>query len=243
MGEVFGVNGARFKDRDEAARTLAVVLAVYRGRRPLVLGIPRGGVRMADLLARELGGDLDVVLVRKLRAPGHPELAIGSVTEQGKVFLNEGWENFAPESYMKSEVGEAAELLRRRRQAYTPQRPPIPPTGRVTIVVDDGIATGATMIAALRSLKESGAARVVAAAAVAPSETLGALRKEADDVVCLATPDPFYAVSLYFENFSEVSDEEVLEILRRSPLGPAGEKPSIPLFHGNFGLHRTRHNP
>jgi putative phosphoribosyl transferase len=228
-----GASDAPFQDRREAAQELARALEPYRGRYPLVLGIPRGGVVMADVLARELGGDLDVALVRKLRAPDHAELAIGSVTEQGLVVLNQGWERLASEPYVRAEIEEALELLRKRREACTPHRAPIPPAGRVTIVVDDGIATGATMLAAVRSLKASGAARIVAAAAVAPPQSMNALRREADDVVVLRTPDPFGAVSLYFRDFSEVTDEEATALL--------GD--SLPLYHGNFGIHPPRSPP
>ena len=226
----------RFKDRQEAARLLVQALDRCRGRHPLVLGIPRGGVVLADILARELEGDLDVALVRKLGAPGAPEFAIGSVTEHGLLILNEGWEDVASESYLQAEIEEALGLLRRRREAYTPDRAPIPPAGRVTIVVDDGIATGATMLAAVRSLKESGAERVIVAAAVAPPRTVVALRREVDDVVILRSPEPFYAVSLYFSDFSEVSDEEVARILDPRPQ-------AVPLHHGNFGLHPPRRPP
>jgi putative phosphoribosyl transferase len=209
------------KDRSKAAERLAKDLVHYRGQRPLVLGIPRGGVVMADVLARQLEGDLDIVLVRKLRAPGRTELAIGSITEQGTILLNEGMEGFATEDYIRTEAQEALALMRRRRADYTPGEPPANPAGRLIIVVDDGIATGATMIAALRSLRESGAARIIAAAAVAPPETAQLLRHEADEVHCLATPTPFYAVSVYFENFSEVTDEEVIDLLRRHSHKPA----------------------
>ena len=238
------LNASRFEDRRAAGRRLARALEPYRGRRPLVLGIPRGGVVVAEVVARELEGDLDVALVRKLRAPGQSELAIGAVTEQGLIFLHESADRFATDSYLQEEIEQTLELLRQRRGAYTPHRSPISPAGRVTIVVDDGIATGATMGAALRSVKQSGAERVVAAAAVAPPPTVQALRREADDVVCLRTPDPFQAVSLYFEDFSEVTDDEVMRLLAGLSKRPEGEQDrSIPLYHGNFGLHPPRTSP
>lgn len=222
-------SGVRFKDRQEAARLLAPALERYRGRRPLVLGIPRGGMVLADLLARRLEGDLDGALVRKIGAPGAPEFAIGSVTEHGLIILNQRWEEIASEAYLQEQIEEALLLLRRRREAITPHRPSIPPIGRVAIVVDDGIATGATMLAAVRSLKEAGAERVIAAAAVAPPHILDALRREVDEAICLRTPQPFHAVSLYFEDFSEVSDEEVARLF---------DRPDTPsLLHGNFGFH------
>jgi len=230
------VDAVRFKDRAEAARQLSKALERFRGRRPLVLGIPRGGVVLADVLARRLDGDLDVALVRKLGAPGAPEFAIGSVTEQGLVILNQGWDEMATESVLHAEIEEALDLLRRRRAAITPYRPPILPAGRLAIVVDDGIATGATMLAAVRSLKDSGAERIVAAAAVAAPRAVEALSREVDEIVCLQTPEPFYAVSLYFEDFSEVPDEEVARLLADRP-------EAVPLHHGNFGLHPRRREP
>jgi predicted phosphoribosyltransferase len=177
---------------------------------------------MAEVLARELDGDLDIVLVRKLRAPGRSEVAIGSITEQGIILMNEGTDGGAPEDYVRYEAQEALELLERRRALYTPHEPPADPAGRVTIVVDDGIATGATMTAALRSLRESGATKIIAAAAVAPPKIVRSLRREADEVHCLARPEAFYAVSLHFEEFPEVTDEEVTDLLRQRSHKPAG---------------------
>jgi len=212
---------ALFRDREEATEQLARHLARHRGKHPLVLGIPRGGVVLADILADRLEGDLDILLVRKLRAPDHPELAIGSITERGQVTLNEQTAGIATRSYLQEEAWEAFDLMRRRREFYTPDRPPVDPKGRLVIVVDDGIATGATMIAALRSLRDSQAERIIAAAAVAPAMTVQELRREADDVLCLARPDPFHAVSHYFEDFREVTDEEVSDLLRRHSPHPS----------------------
>ncbi len=238
---LFGRHGEdiRFRNRGEAAVQLAAALAPLRAARPLVLGIPRGGVVMADVLARDLGGDLDVVLVRKLRAPGRPELAVGAITEGGLVLLREHWELVATPEYLQGEADEALTLLRRRRNLYTPGKSPVSPRDRVAIVVDDGIATGATMSAALRALREVGAGRIIAAAAVAPREAVAELRREADEVVCLGMPDPFDAVSQFFDDFSEVTDEDVAAILRRARHdreSGAGQIP--PLHHGNFGRDR-----
>lgn len=223
-------NDPRFKDRREAAQQLARALGSVRGFRPLVLAIPRGGVVLGDVLAEALDGDLEVALVRKLRAPHAPELAVGAVTESARVVLNEGWEHLASESYLRAEIEDALDVLRRRRERYTPGRSPISPAGRLAVVVDDGVATGATMVAALRALKDSRAERVVAAAAVAPPETVDLLRREADEVVVLRTPQPFYAVSLYFEDFSEVSDEDVVKLLARAApvAGHSGLQPPRP---------------
>ncbi len=190
---------------------------------------------LADVIARELGADLDVLLVRKLRAPGRPELAIGAVTEQGLVLVNEGWDSL-PESYLRSEAEAAHEVLRNRRAAYTPQRAPVPPAGRTAIVVDDGIATGSTMSAAIRSLRDSGARRIVVAAAVAAPETVRELRSEADEVLYLAAPENFFAVSQFYEEFPEVPEEDVVDLLGRwSAPSRGGLEGSPPLLHGDFG--------
>jgi len=160
-----------FRDRAHAARLLAARLGAYRGKNALILGIPRGGVIMAALIAEELNGELDVALVTKLRAPGNPELAIGAVAETGEVFIDT--RSFLggaiPDEYRKAEVERGMQLLCGRRAAYTPARPPIDPAGRQAIVVDDGIATGSTMIVALKALGARKASRRVAAAPVAPA--------------------------------------------------------------------------
>lgn len=215
--EIDSPDVGRFKDRRDAGTQLAWALKPFRGRRPLVFGIPRGGVVLADAVARELGGELDVALVRKLRAPDRSELAIGSVAENGLIFLNDGWENITANDYLKSEAADALSHLRERRRLYTPHLPPFSAAGRVAIVVDDGVATGATLTAALKALHGSGARLVVAAVAVAPRDSVRSLRNEADEVVALAMPEPFYAVSPFFQDFTEVTDDEVVDLLRKAP--------------------------
>lgn len=206
----------RFHNREHAARLLAEKLAGYRGQHSLVLGIPRGAVPMARVIAEALNGDLDVVLVHKLGAPGNPELAIGSVDESGHVFLHEyAWDLDVDEKYIEREKQAQLKTLHHRRAQYTPVRPPLNPTGRIVIVVDDGIATGASMIAALRAVRAKQPAKLIAAVAVAPLETAARIREEADEVVCLDTPYDFMAVGQYFEDFSQVSDEQAIAILRR----------------------------
>jgi len=203
-----------FKNREHAARLLARKLAKYRGQKPLILGIPRGALPMVTIIADSLGGELDVVLVHKLSAPGQPELAIGSVDETGRVYLTEY--GFGIDAgYVEMEKKAHLETLRERRARYTPFRLPLDPLGRIAIVVDDGIATGATMIAALRAVRESRPAKLIAAVAVAPALTARRLAKEADEVVCLMTPVDFLAVGQFFQEFSQVSDEDVIAILQQ----------------------------
>jgi predicted phosphoribosyltransferase len=142
-----------FKNRNEAAKILAERLAHYKGLNPLVLAIPRGAVPMGKIIADSLGGDLDVVLVRKLGAPFQPELAIGSVDETGRIYLDPRSRTLATDTYIASEKEAQLKILRERRALYSPAHPPIYPAGRIVIVVDNGVATGATMIAALRAVR------------------------------------------------------------------------------------------
>jgi putative phosphoribosyl transferase len=211
-----------FKNRTEAARQLARKLAPYRAQHPLVLGVPRGAVPMAALIAEALEGDLDVVLVHKLRAPWQPELAIGAVDELGQVHLSDyAQELGVTDEYLESEAKDQVATLKRRRQEYTPIHPPIDPGGRVVIVVDDGIATGASMLAAIRAIRAKSPQRLIVAAAVAPPDTVRRLATEADDVVVLETPTVFRAIGEFFEDFGQVSDEDVIEALRhRRPSPP-----------------------
>ena len=211
------LNDRIFSDRIEAAHRLVRVLAKFRGRRPLIAAIPRGAVLMGEILARELEGDLDVVLVRKLPAPYNPEFAIGSVAESGWTYVA----SYAEEAggtadYIDREKTFQLGVIRKRRSRYTPLRPSIDPAGRLVIVVDDGLATGATMIAALHSLRSQKPAWLVCAVPVASSETLEQVRPYADEVVCLETPESFHAVGEFYSNFPQVADGEVEAILTRA---------------------------
>jgi predicted phosphoribosyltransferase len=209
-----------FRDRAQVARLLAERLQPYRGAGTVVAGMPRGGVPMARIIADALGADVDVVLVRKLGAPGNPELAVGAVDEHGHVFVADHAAAVGvTDAYLAAETARQLAVLREQRRRYTPSRPPLDPRGRTVIVVDDGIATGATMITAVRALREHDPARVVVAAGVAPPDTVERLAAEADDVVCLATPWPFDAVGRFYQNFSQVTDEEVVRALQ--PKQPA----------------------
>ena len=202
----------RFANREEAARLLAGRLTGERGETPLVLGVPRGAVPMARIIADTLGGELDVVLVRKLRAPEQPELAIGAVDEAGTVLKGRYFE-IASEEYLRGEIRTQQEILRKRRELYTRVHPAIDPLGRTVIIVDDGVATGSAMRAAIASMGARKPRRLVVAIGVAPPQTLERIRSEADEVVCLHSPADFYAVGQFFEDFSEVTDEMVVAAL------------------------------
>jgi predicted phosphoribosyltransferase len=211
----------RFRNRHEAAVLLAGRLEHYRGQHPLVLGIPRGGVPMAATIARAIGGDLDVVLVHKLRAPYQPELAIGAIDESGRVYLAPFARHLGvSDQELEAEKEAELTLLRRRRVSYAASRPPIDPAGRVVILVDEGLATGSTAIAAVRAVRAQGAARIIVAIGVAPPETLSMLERAADEVVCLHSPAVFGAVGAFFDDFSEVTDDEVIACLKPDTRSP-----------------------
>jgi predicted phosphoribosyltransferase len=207
----------QFEDRIHAGRLLAMALASYRGKNPLVLSIPRGGVPLGRVIADALGGELDVVLVHKLGAPANPEVAIGSISEDGQVTLGVyARELEVAEEYLEAEIAAQTDLLRQRRELYTPVKAPSDPAGRTVIVVDDGLATGLTMIAALKAVRARKPARLVAAVPVSPPETLDKVRALADDAVCLLVPRDLDAVSRFYGDFSAVTDEEVVDLLRTS---------------------------
>ncbi|HET9734090.1 MAG TPA: phosphoribosyltransferase family protein [Burkholderiales bacterium] len=204
----------RFRDRTDAATQLAAALAGFRGKNPLVLAIPRGAVPMGKVLAEKLQGELDIVLVRKLRAPGSPEFAVGAVDESGWAYIaHYAGEVGADEAYLREEKARQMETLRKRRAEYTPHRAAHDAAGRIAIVVDDGLATGATMIAALHAVRARKPARLVCAVPVAAPESLEKVRPYADEVVCLAAPEEFHAVSQFYSAFPQVEDEEVMRLL------------------------------
>jgi putative phosphoribosyl transferase len=199
-----------FADRRDAGRQLAAALAA--------LALPRGGVPVAVEVARALRAPLDLLLVRKLGAPGHPEYGIGALVDGSdpQLVLNEEAMRLIapPPEYIEQEKQRQLAELERRRTAYFGDRQPLSATGRTVVLVDDGIATGGTVRVALRALRSSGAAEVVLAVPVAPGDTLEALRDEADRVVCLATPAPFLAVGNHYADFAQTTDAEVIELLR-----------------------------
>ena len=191
-----------YTSRDEAARKLAERLRSYKGRNPLILAIPRGAVPMGRVIADELAGELDIVLVRKLGAPGNPELAIGAIDETGWVYLAGFARSVgADDAYIEETKQAQLRLLQSRRSLYTPAREPIDPAGRVAIVIDDGLATGATMIAALHAVRAKRPARLVCAVPVAPLECVERIRPYADEVISLQTPQDFYAVGQFYRDF------------------------------------------
>lgn len=204
-----------FADRIEAAERLADALRHYRDRDALVLAIPRGAVPMGVVLARRLHAQLDLVLVRKLRAPGAPEYAVGAIDEAG-------WAYIAPHAraagatpdYLEQEKRTRLAELRHRRDLYSPGRTAVDADGRIAIVVDDGLATGATMLAALHAVRARHPARLVCAVPVASPSSLALVRPHADEVVCLQAPADFAAVGQFYRSFPQVEDEEVTALLR-----------------------------
>jgi len=223
-----------YRDRRDAGRALAGLLERYRGRDDVVvLALPRGGVPVAHEVAAALSAPLDVFVVRKLGVPDHEELAMGAIAAGGAVVVNEdvmrGLRLGRDE--LRRVAEQEARELRRRERAYREGRPPPDPAGRTVILVDDGLATGSSMLAAVHALRRLGPARIVVAVPAAPESTCRQLRSVADDVVCATTPSPFLAVGQAYEDFTQTSDDEVRQLLRAAaarrtrgagaPRGPA----------------------
>jgi len=211
----FVPSAVRFKDRHDAGRQLAALLEPFREERPIVVGIPRGGVPVAAEVARALGAPLDVAVVRKIGAPQNPEYAIGALAEGGVHVLSSGavravgLSEAELQGLLAQVEGELSERLRRYRGVHTPTEL----TGRTVILVDDGLATGRSALAAVRSLRKRGAARVILAVPVAAPESAHALGDETDEIVCVEMPEDLWAVGFWYEDFRPTSDEEVAALL------------------------------
>ena len=217
MGKVRIISNSSepFADREEAGRLLAAELSGYRGQKAVVLGIPRGGVIIAREISRALRADIDIVLARKLRTPGHEELAMGSVTEDGKLFLNRELveELGIGEDYIQREKLQQMTEMKRRTELIRRVRPRIPLEGRIVIVTDDGVATGATTQAAFRAVRSEQPEKLIAAVPVGPEDTIIGLAKDVDEMICLRSPPLFAAVGQFYQRFDPVEDEDVLKIL------------------------------
>ena len=205
-----------FLDRVEAGRLLAVALNEYRGQNAVVVGVPRGGMIVAREIARALNADLDIIVAHKLRTPGHGELAMGSISEHGELFLNQEVLNDAGVSDHEIEqekVIQKAEILRRTRM-FRAIKPKIPLKGRIVIITDDGVATGATTQAAIKAVLAEKPKKLIMAVPVGSEDTLRELATDVDELVCLKSPNYLTAVGQVYRNFEAVTDEEVLEILK-----------------------------
>lgn len=206
----------RFADRREAGRLLAEAVRELELAEPVVLALPRGGVPVGFEVAWALGTPLDILLVRKIGAPGHEEYGIGALVDGAvpQVVIDENTAKLvgADEAYIEREVARQLAELERRRAVYR-TGPAIPLSGRTVVVTDDGIATGGTVRAALQALAQAGAARIVLAVPVAPASSLHELAPLCDEVVCLTTPAPFYAVGAHYRDFSQTDDAEVINLL------------------------------
>jgi putative phosphoribosyl transferase len=210
-----------FRDRADAGRRLAAALGGYRGQQPVILVLPRGGVPVAAEVAAALQAPLDLILARKIGVPFEPELAMGAVVDGGAPLIvrNEDVIRFADvdEAGFKAVCDHELAEIERRRQRYLGNRKRVDVSGRTAIVIDDGIATGATTRAALQATRKRKPKKLVLAVPVAPTENLDALRGEADEIVCLEDYESFGAIGAYYADFHQVTDEEVIEILRRFP--------------------------
>jgi putative phosphoribosyl transferase len=207
-----------FRDRVEAGRALARQLMSYANRRDvLVLALPRGGIPVAYEVAVALGAPLDIFLVRKLGVPGHEELAMGAIASGGVRVLNDELVHslHVPAQVIDRVARDEQQELTRREQLYRGDRQPPQLAGRTIVLIDDGLATGATMRAAAQAIRRQGPARLVVAVPVASGETCDEFRHEVDEVVCAVTPEPFYAVGLWYEDFSQTTDDEVRQFLER----------------------------
>jgi predicted phosphoribosyltransferase len=212
---IISKNGEPFRDRIEAGRLLAAELVEYRGKKAAILGIPRGGVIIADEIARELSADMDIVLTHKLGAPYNNELAVGAVCEDGTHFVNESIASYvgADKRYIVQEKERQLKEINRKVGLYRPVLAKLPLEGRIVIATDDGVATGATMQAALWAIRKENPAKIVLAVPVGPPDSISRLSGDADETVCLETPYDFQALGRFYLDFPQVEDEQLLQIL------------------------------
>lgn len=213
-----GTSSVLLRDREQAGSELAVRLLHYRSARPIILGLARGGVPVGYEIARRLAAPLDVLIVRKIGAPGNPEYGLGALVEDGTRFVDE--QRVREAGYTLADldpvIAEELREIRRRAALYRRDRPPADVHDRCVILVDDGAATGGTLRTAIRSMRSRSPRRVVVALGVVPRDTLHQLGREADEVVALAVPEVFFAVGEWYEHFAQVSDQEVEHLLERS---------------------------
>ena len=211
------MSSAMFADREDAGRQLAAKLLRFRDRDPVVLALPRGGVPVAMQVAAILQAPMDLILVRKIGAPGQPELALGAVVdgETSELVINEDVKRMlqVSDAYIEQAKARQLEEIERRRKLWLGDRPRIAVKDKTALIVDDGIATGATVRAALHAVRRARPAHLVLAAPVAPPDTIESLREDADEVVCLATPAVFWAISMFYERFPQLADDEVSALM------------------------------
>jgi len=224
------MNNILFADREDAGKQLAARLLPFKDKDPVVLALPRGGVPIGLEVATALDAPLDLILVRKIGTPGQPELAVGAVVDgpQPELVINQDVKRLAgiPDDYIEREKLRQLMEIDRRRKLWLGARVRVAVKGKTALVVDDGIATGATVRAALHAVRRSRPARLILATPVAPPETVRSLRGDADEIVCLATPERFWAISMFYGRFPQISDDEVTALMERSsPVATAPQEP------------------
>jgi putative phosphoribosyl transferase len=206
-----------FADRVDAGKKLAQALSAYKGQDCVVVAIPRGGVVVADRVAGYLGCPLDLIITRKIGAPGNPELAVGAVAGEDKVIISQSVKAGLgiSEAYLVAEISRQLAEVKRRRRIYLGEKKPLGLGGKTVILIDDGLATGSTARVAISAVRKEHPAKVILAVPVAPRDTCNSLSIEADEVICLLTPEVFYAVGQFYADFSQTTDEEVIEIMKK----------------------------
>lgn len=211
------MNDYILKDRKEAGKKLAGLLLKYRNEDAVVYGLPRGGAVVAKEIAKKLKKPLDLIIVRKIGYPGNPEFAIGAVTEKGKVILNESLVSNIEREWIEDAILLEQREAKRRRKVYLGNRPAVETAGKIVIIVDDGMATGFTMLAAIEEIKRKSPKKIIAAVPIAPKDTEKLIQGKADEVIVLEAPEFFMgSIGAYYKSFEQTSDEEVIEIMERS---------------------------